>query len=818
MANTDNKAVLSGIKVVDFSNVRTGAQVSQVLADFGAEVIHVETPGGSTLRQEAAWPFWARGKRSIELNLKQASDLEIALNLARQADVVIETFRPGVAERLGIGYETLAAANPRLIHASITGFGRKGRYANLQGYEGVVTAKLGVPFAMKEMAARPGPAFPAAAYASYPTAQLALQGILAALYEREDSGVGQRIETSMVQGQTVYDTYNWFSRVLAMRFNDSFQQATRVEDGVPVGGLAYRLLVALTKDGRWLQFSQTSPRLFRAMMKMFGLEWMLEDPKWSMAPEFDTTAQRREFWELLLEKVRSKTAAEWLEEFDRDPNVWGEMYRNDAELLDHPQMLWNKMVAERQDPTYGKIRSPGPIAHLHSTPAAIDRPAPLPGQHDEAVRAEAAAAPARATVGNAGTHAPLAGITIIELGTYYAAPFAATLLADLGARVIKLEELAGDPHRFMLPMPEIAGMKVLLGKESVAVDLGTPQGRDLAHKIIGEADVVLQSFRGGVAEKLGLDAKTIRAINPDVIYLNAPGYGIDGPHARRPAFAPTICAAAGFASRNAGKTIPSGPDLTLDQIKPASLQMFSACASGGNADGLSAATSATALMLGLLARKRGLGGQDMFTSMLSSSAHALSEVLVVYDGAPEVPRSDAGCYGLNALYRLYEGGEGKWLFLAAPSERDWTRLTGALAIGDKLAADPRFATAEARAANDEALVATLSEHFAAKTAADWEAELLPHGVACVSVWEGPAEANFIDEDSFGRESGFVTESFHPFLEEVPRLAPLVSFSRSSTVAGNAGLLGQHTEKVLREHGYDDETIADLVAKNVILLG
>jgi crotonobetainyl-CoA:carnitine CoA-transferase CaiB-like acyl-CoA transferase len=811
--------VLDGIRVVDFSNVRSGAQISQILADFGADVVHVETPGGSALRHEAAWPFWARGKRNVELDLKAPADLDVARKLAGRADVVIETFRPGVADRLGIGYDALVKTNPRLVYASVSGFGRNSPYAQVQGYEAVVLAKLGVPWMLTDMVARPGPAFPAAAYSSYPATQLALQGILAALYEREDSGLGQRIETTLVQGQTVYDTFNWFARLLAQRFNESFKQVTRTEGGVPVGGLAYRLMVALTKDGRWLQFSQTTPRLFHAMMKMFELDWMFDDPKWKSAPEFDDHETRREFWELLLGKVRAKTAVEWLEAFDTNPNVWGEMYRNDAELLDHPQMLWNDMVAERDDPLLGKIRSPGPIAHLRATPANVGRPAPAPREHDAAVRSEAEsqATPSKMPVAEP-RGAPLAGITVIELGTYYAAPFAATLLAELGARVIKLEELAGDPHRHMLPMPEVAGIKVLQGKESIAVDLGTAEGRDVAHAIIAKADVVLQSFRGGVAEKLGLDPVTIRALNPDIIYLSAPGYGVDGPYARRPAFAPTIGAAVGFAHRNAAATIPAHAGLTLEEVKPASLQMFCAGASGGNADGMSAVTAATAMLLGLLARKRGMGGQDMFTSMLSSAAHALSEVLVTYEGAPTVAAPDPGCYGLHALYRLYQAGDGKWLFLAAPTDRDWGRLTAALKGGGDLATDPRFAGAQARAEHDDALVATLAAHFATKGAQAWEDTLLPHGVACVAVWDGPVEANFIDEGSFGRASGFVTQGHHPFLDEVPRLAPLVAFSRSATIAGNAGLLGQETDILLREFGFGQEAIAALHAAGRVVQG
>ena len=192
----DSCAALAGLRVVDFSNVRSGAQASQTLADFGAEVVHIETPGGSALRGSPAWPFWARGKKSLPLDLKDPDDLAAARRLASRADVVIETFRPGVADRLGIGYAALSAENPRLVYASVTGFGRQGPLADLQGYEGVVFAKFGVFGAVNDLGRREGPAFCSAAYASYPASQLTIQAILAALYERERSATTQRVQAT----------------------------------------------------------------------------------------------------------------------------------------------------------------------------------------------------------------------------------------------------------------------------------------------------------------------------------------------------------------------------------------------------------------------------------------------------------------------------------------------------------------------------------------------------------------------------------------------------------------------------------------------
>jgi crotonobetainyl-CoA:carnitine CoA-transferase CaiB-like acyl-CoA transferase len=235
----------------------------------------------------------------------------------------------------------------------------------------------------------------------------------------------------------------------------------------------------------------------------------------------------------------------------------------------------------------------------------------------------------------------------------------------------------------------------------------------------------------------------------------------------------------------------------------------------GNSDGLSAVTAGTAMMLGLLARRRGAGGQKLLTSMLSSTAHALSEVMVEYANRPPVATADPGIHGFSALYRLYETAE-EWVFLAAPSEREWGRLTGALEAGARLAADPRFVTAEARAANDAALAEELGAIFRAKAGEAWERDLRAADVACVVAARGPVEAHYMDEGSPGQLSGYVTQAHHPILDEVPRLKALVEFSRSSTVAGDAGLVGQHTNRALADFGYGEDELAALAAEGVIL--
>ena len=198
-------AVLEGLRVVDLSWGLAGALTTLVLADYGAEVLRVEPPGGDVLRGEPAFALWARGKKSVVLDLKRADGRAAARRLIEHADIVVETFRHGVAARLRLDYDDFAVQHPGLVYASLTGFGRRGPCARLKGYEGIVMAKLGGMDHVAGMAPRPGPAFPAVPWASVSAAQTALHGILAALYVRQRTGRGQRVETSLAQAIAAHD-------------------------------------------------------------------------------------------------------------------------------------------------------------------------------------------------------------------------------------------------------------------------------------------------------------------------------------------------------------------------------------------------------------------------------------------------------------------------------------------------------------------------------------------------------------------------------------------------------------------------------------
>ena len=816
---TPREGALSGLRVLDLSSTQPGAQASQLLADFGAEVISVEPPGGSPLRAAPGFLCWGRGKKSIVLDLHERSDIDALTALAAETDVLIESFRPGVADRLGIGYETLAAANPGLVYTSITGFPAVGPYAGVKGYEALVMAKSGVLAQYGAMTERAGPAYVATPYGVFGAAQTALNGTLAALHERHRSGFGQHVQTSMLHGLAALGPYNWFLHILTQQFPEAFTAAKPFdEDGIPTHSIYFRLIIGLTADGRWLQFSQTQPRLFEAFLRALGLGSLREDPQWASLPDFEEASQRDAFWTILIERIKQKSLAEWQQVFDADTDVWAEVFRHGSELLEHPQLVHDEAVVVVADPDRGPVRQPGALVRMSGTPAEVTRPVPRLDEHATELRQRAAAAPPPAA-SRAATAAvaspPLAGITVLELGTFYAAPYGGCVLADLGARIIKIEPIEGEPLRHLLAFPEAGGAKVMQGKESVAVDIGSEQGRKIIHDIVAQCDIVLQCYRAGVAERLGLDQASLRSIKPDVVYLNAPGYGVDGPCGHRPAFAPTISAGSGMARRNAGPSIPERPDLTVAEIKKYSALLSPAATTEcAQPDGLSALAVATAMLLGLVARDRGHGGQDMVTTMMSTGLHALSDDMVDYAGREPLPMPDPQLHGLHALYRLYQTADG-WVFLAAPQQREFAALSAALGNHvPGLSGDARFATAADRERNDAALSEILEKVFQAGSALDWERRLLAADIGCVAVANGPFEAE-LQSDDFGRASGMLADVVHPTFGPHPRLAPLVTMSRSSGVAGPAPVVGEQTESVLSEFGYTSEAMCGLRAAGVI---
>jgi crotonobetainyl-CoA:carnitine CoA-transferase CaiB-like acyl-CoA transferase len=804
---------LVGLVVVDLSTTLPGAQATQFLADCGAEVIMVEPPDGSPLRELASWPALLRGKRSVTLDLHDDADLDRLRALLRRADVMVNTMRPTTAERIGLTHDALSTAYPRLVVATITGWGSTGPFRDYKGWEALVMAKTGVMHEKRGLAPRPGPAYTTFAYASWGAAHAAVQGVLAALLERESSGLGQIVETNLVTGMGSMDPYNWFYEMVLERYPGAFEPMDAAYDdrGRPQAYLIYALLVCPTKDGRWLQFAQVSPKLIGTWLTELDLLGELANPKWQGFPMLPTAELRTEWWDMMIERVGARTLAEWQQAMAENLDLSGELFRSPEDSLDHPQTAHEGRSVTVTDPELGPVRQPSTLIHVDGKPLTEVRPAPRLGEHNDELSVSNRLEVVAPAEGSVPDHPPLKGVTVLEFGSMFAGPYGATLLADLGARVIKVEPLNGDNIRNLVAFPEAGGAKVLQGKESVAIDFTTPEGLELVYELAKRSDIVLQCFRGKAAERAKIDEYSLKAVNPELAFVTTSGYGVDGPFAHRAAYAPSVGAASGLAlidSHDSGD-----PPADLDDLHRRAVQLHAGGAVPAvQSDGIAAHGVGSALMVALYAKRRGAPLTNAVTTMLGTVQQAMVPYNASYAMRPANRAADDQFFGLNALYRMYRAADG-YVFLAAPLPREWPALAKAMSPYIDLHADERFADAGSRAEHDDELIAALTPVFATKTRLEWEHELSAQDVGCVEVVEANSEVVLQTDPYF--EAGYAVEAHSPIFEEHRRLAPLCRFSRSRTTPDAGCTIGQHTDAVLREIGLDDDKIADLRAREIV---
>src|ERR1700742_2866090 len=807
---TASAGPLAGLVVVDLSTTLPGAQATQFLADCGAEVIMIEPADGSPLRELAGWPALLRGKRSVTLNLHDDADLERLRALLRRADVMVNTMRPTTAERIGLTHDALSNAYPRLVAATITGWGSTGPFREYKGWEALVMAKTGVMHEKRGLTTRPGPAYTTFSYASWGAAHAAVQGVLAALLERESSGCGQTVETNLVTGMGSMDPYNWFYEMVLDRYPGAFEpmDAAYDDQGRPQAYLIYALLVCPTKDGRWLQFAQVSPKLIGAWLTELDLVGELADPKWRGFPMLPTPELRTAWWDMMIERVGARTLAEWQQAMTENVDLSGELFRSPAESLDHPQTVHEGRTATVVDPDLGPVRQPSTLIHADGKPLTRLRPAPRIGEHNDVV----SFTPADANrAGASSDDPPLNGVTVLEFGSMFAGPYGATLLADLGARVIKVEPLEGDNIRNLVAFPEAGGAKVLQGKESVAVDFTKPEGLELVYELAKRSDIVLQCFRGKAAERARIDEPSLKAVNPELAFVTTSGYGVDGPFAHRAAYAPSVGAASGLSLVDSHDT--GEPPTDLDDLHRRAVKLHAGGAVPAvQSDGIAAHGVGSALLIALYAKRIGRPLSNVVTTMLGTAQQAMIPYNASYATRPAETAADEQFFGMNALYRMYRAAAG-YVFLAAPLPREWPALAKAMSPYVDLHADERFADAESRVQHDNELIAALTTVFETKTKLEWERELSAQDVGCVEVVEANSELVLQTDPYF--DAGYSVRAHSPIFEEHRRLAPLCRFSRSRTRADAGCAIGQHTDAVLREIGLDDATIVDLRAKEIV---
>ena len=803
--------LLEDITVLDFTQGMAGSVATMVMSDFGARVIKIEPPGGDPYRAMPAAPMWHRGKKSVILDLEQEKDRSRAQKLAKSADVVIETFLPGDAEANGVDYDTLSALNPDLIYTSITAFGDKGPYARYRPYESLVSAKCGRYMAFAGQNDREGPNYGAVQVASHAAAMAAVRGTVAALMLRDRTGRGQRVETSLLRAITYYDLLQFAVWQMMINHPEQFDFDPTVVASRPT---PIQYLPVRTRDGRWIQLANLMERLFISEVKAIGLGHLLDEPRYANAPHLDDDP-REEMREFILERMQQKTMDEWMELFiNVEGDVAAEPFMTSTEALDHPQVIYNGLTQKVKDPVVGDTRQIGPLFRLDATPPRIQGPAPLPGQHTEEVLSDIVSSSnngedTRRDDGEFPNH-PLEGITVLDMSTVIAGPVSGSLLAELGARVIRIETLAGDWMRNAYN--GLATNRTMAGTQGLSIDLKTAEGREVLNRLLPKVDVVLHNMRPGAPERVGIGIEQVRKLNPDAVYVYLGGYGSSGPHSHRPSMHPIGGAVGGGVMAQIGSAGIPDPDtsLSMDEVKAVSRRLGRA--NEVNPDPNTAMVTATAITMALYARQRFGKPQYVETTMIGSNAYVNADHFFDYEGRLPRPTQDADGFGLGALHRLYQSSDG-WVFLDCPFEDEWERMCETLGRPDLLS-DSRFADPDARGANDDALVSELAAEFSRKTALEWEKIMTLVDVGCVQT-EDRGMYHFFSEDPHVEENGLRVDVEHPRFGPMWRYAPILDFSRASCVAGPGILRGEQTIPILKELGYTESEIHEMRANKAL---
>jgi crotonobetainyl-CoA:carnitine CoA-transferase CaiB-like acyl-CoA transferase len=778
----------------------------------------VEPPGGDPFRFQPAWISWNRGKKGVLLDLGTTEGRAHAIELVAAADVLVESFRPGDMAERGLSYDILSQRYPRLVYCSITGFGQKGPLARVKGYEGVVAAKAGRMLNLQGQPNREGPVYSAVPTGSWHASQAALRGIIAALRVRDACGRGQWVQTSIVQSLASPHDNNvgdgGLVNVQMQRRDPKFARAPRGRGESSIGYIPVR-----TRDGAWLQHANQRVPHIQGHLKAIGLGHLLADGRFARVPSLSKENRellRREILKAQLEK----SADEWMEIYLKDGEIAAEPYRDSIQAMNHPAVLDNRTVAEIHDPRVGPLRTLAPLVDLADTPGAPSGAAPDIGQHNSEVLGRLRPAAASGRLGEAAAaHLParapahpLSGVTILDLATVQAGPYAASMLADLGARVIKIDatDKRLDEGR-RSSAQALADVRTYAGKESMQVDLQTPEGKEILHKLIARADVLSHNYRLGVAERLKIDWETCRRLNPRLVYAWMGTYGEKGRHARRPGAHPIPGAIMGGARRQMGRGMPppAAAVMDIEDIVEATRWIMK---SNWGPDQNTSAAVATGIILGLRARDLSGKGQPVNVTMLNANAWTNADEYYDYAGRPPIAVPDAEVHGLNALYRLYRCREG-WVFLGCLFQDEWETFCRTVGRPDLLD-ERRFFYPETRQANDEALVAEIASTFAGRGAAEWEELLLKADIGCVRADEA-TEGEFYADHPHARANALSVEVDHPAVGKHLRYGGLVEFSLTPGLYRASAQIGQHTRPVLRELGYDDRQIEALGRQGVV---
>ncbi len=776
-------APLKGLRVVEVGSDIAAPYCTKLLVDLGADVVKIEPPTGDPLRQwgphEGLFEYLNAGKRGLTVDL--ATDAKVLRRLLAGADMVVEDLAPGCAERWewGLDRASLRKLNPHLVAVRVSDYGQDGPRCSrpstpltLQAASGWVNSRE--PDRPPVQAGGRIPEYIAGGYAAL--------GALTALRIGASDGP---IEVDVSAFESLLATLP-YPMLLAERLKSL---------GLPTNSRAAPMLgIVRARDG-WIGINCLTGQHWLDVCAMVGLPEYGEHQLAIMlgGPERDEFFAKAQPW------LDSMDVAD-LVELSQAMRIPAAPINDGASILASPQYSERGFFLETE--IRGKsFRRPGAPFRLSKTPPTTPTPAPHLGDGAADGWDELTAAPDGPATDDAAS--PFAGLKVFDLSTFWAGAYLTCYLGAFGADVIKVESIQRpDGHRYSGSLlrnsddwyergPLWQGTN--LNKRDITLDLASQAGRELALRLAAEADVVVENFSPRVVEQFGLDYDSLVTINPDVIMVRMPGFGLQGPWRDFVGWALNIEQLAGM---SAVTGYPDGP--------PCNLQ--------GPADPI-AGVHATVALLAALEHKRRTGeGQLIEVAQIEVGAAVTAEPVIEYSLTGQVREREGNRHRVFAQGVYPAGGEDEWVAISVRDDADWATLVDVLGRPE-LGHDLRFASPEARLKNHDALDEALSAWTAGLPADDVSDMLRRRGVPAERLMTAD---RMYDVDQLAAR-GFYTDLEHRLTGRMRfpgwpfRITPGPTRHHRSP----SPTLGQHNDEVLGALGISDSRLIELRTEGVI---
>lgn len=692
---------LAGIRVADFSNHAVGPTAASLLGALGADVIKIEPPKGDPIRKILPYKrglpttstFVNLNKRSIVLNLKDAAEHAIAADIVANADVLIENFRSGVMERLGLGHDVVSARNPGIVYCSSGSFGPRGPMAAIgstdsqgQAFGGYASIN-GDPDGPGQISRNMG-------YIDVVGSQYLVQGALTGLYARQLTGRGQYVLGSQL---------NWVIGIQTSRLGHAIATG---ESPRPMGTAVPHIAPSQAfraRDARWIFLSAVTPEQWTGLCTVLGHSRWLEDPRF--ATNADRVEHRSELAEAIRSAIATKEGSWWLQRLTAAGVPCAESLEYE-DYLHNDHFIQNRSLIEVPLTDDSTLRVPSPPWDFSESTVRME-PAPLPGQHAEEilVALESAGtpwpdhgrdpqAPTSAVPSLSG--GPLAGLTVVDVSQGISGPYATLCMGDYGATVIKVEPPEGDYAR-TLGAPFVDGDSAMFtmlnrNKKSIALDLDEAVDRDALIGMLATADVFVEDLSVQRREALGLTFDELHALNPRLVHCSVSQLGQYGPWRDKAVTELELQALTGathFLGQPGEAPVRIGADI---------------CSVGAGQNAYQG------VLASLLARFRTGRGEHVHVSQLQATLYTYGIMLAAFDDPDEWAGHHCSARGNETDYGYATADEPLQFGPAFQSDQPWIDLCHELDMEDLLE-HPYFINHQQRASNAALGKPILEERF-----------------------------------------------------------------------------------------------------------